>query len=77
MIKKFVFPVRAIDNSIQVNLANVLTFTKIDKPDVVNSRTTYSIIFKGTEQLEWRYNDKTQRDLDYQELKDKTSVPIS
>lgn len=77
MIRKFVWPTRAIDNNVQVNLANVLTFVKVDKPDVVNRRESFSIIFKGTEQLEWRYNDKTLRDLDYQELRDKISVPIS
>lgn len=80
--KPFVFPVRAIDNQLPVNLKIMSTFNKVDKNDVRNGRKNYSIIFTSTEatnnapHIEWRYTDQNLRDLDYTELRDRVSTPL-
>lgn len=80
-IKSYVQPTRAIDNDVIVNLLVMSTFDKLDKKDVRNRdengnpKMEYSIIFskptvsKAGQSLEWRYNDKNCRDLDFEELK--------
>lgn len=81
--KNFVFPVRAINNDLPVNLKIMSTFEKVDKTDVRNNlRKSYSIQFKSSEapnnapNVEWRYDSKELRDLDYKELKDRVATPL-
>jgi len=82
--KYFVFPTRAIDNSLPVNIVEMGTFNKIDKPDVRNrNKTSYSIIFQRSEvakdgqTLEWRYKSRECRDQDYEDLKAVVNLPYS
>jgi len=73
--KKFIFSTRSINTELPINIWIMSTFSKIDKQDVKNQRTSYCIIFQKSEvakegqSLTWRYTSKELRDLDYQDLR--------
>lgn len=87
--KPFVFPSRAKNNEIPVNLNTTVTFAKQDKPDVRNkaagtevTKKEYCIMFYSNEVAQegqvvvWRYNSENCRNSDYNELKAKFSVTL-
>lgn len=80
--RKYIFPSRAIDNTLPINIDIMSTFNKVDKPDVVNKRTTYCISFQRSEvskdgpTLEWRYKRQVDRDADYDEVRSRISLTL-
>ena len=80
--KPFIFPVRALGDPSPVNYNMMNTFSKQEVLDVKNDKTEYRIVWqiglvaKEGQDIVWRYDSKSCRDSDYNEIVAKISLPL-